>query len=437
MGRELNDTSRYELPQLMCPEPRPQPTLDLRVPKEAITSRDVLLGRSNCSTKHVGTIAFRAFIASRLELYKKAISKSSKTHQIVSVVNSVHEAGGRFMVDVGFGLWWSEVDRRYARVKVCNTFRDAVRQLDNGKQRVWGESARFPEAETFASIVDYVEKEMSKEAEYETSDAESTSFREERSIDSSVHSSEELSLVETKTESVERSQGMSLFQALSPTPLLNGLFDTNNGEREGLDEEFVRFQSSLSKATIEEMKEHLRNIEDDKYVHYDEGRNEACLSQYQGLTTAAFAMSDQKNPPLLGPVILQHEIRSQDILMGRRRSCEMHVGNIAFRSLIEAHLPSYQATSARASKSQVILEVFNAVEETGGRFLFPTVSSLTAWAEVDRSYARAKIGNSFRDAKKQSMKGDNTPCKYPKETPFSVILSDVSCTLGTTMQAHF
>ena len=69
------------------------------------------------------------------------------------------------MVDVGFGLWWSEVDRRYAREKVCNTFRDAVRQLNNGKQRVWGESTRFPEAETFAAIVDSIEKETVKEVD--------------------------------------------------------------------------------------------------------------------------------------------------------------------------------------------------------------------------------------------------------------------------------
>lgn len=338
------------------------------------------------------------------------------------------------MIDVDLGLWWSEVDRRYARVKVCNTFRDAIRQLSHGKQRVWGESAQFPETESFASIVNLVEKEMRKETEDGTSDAESASVREESSVDTSVYSGEELSLGETKTFSVEPSQGSSLLQVLLPTYMLNRRVE-NNVESEGLDTECVRFQASHAKKTIEEAKQlHLRHAEDDKHIQCDESRK-ACLSPSQGLTST-FAMSDQQNPPLLGQMILEHEIRSQDILMGGRRSCEMHIGNIAFRSLIEARLPSYQETAARASKSEVILAVLNAVDDAGGRFLFPTVSSLTTWAEVDRSYAVAKIGNCFRDATKQSIKGTNTPCKYSKETSFSAILTDVSYTLGTAMQGY-
>jgi hypothetical protein len=166
MGREPND--RSELPPLRCHGPRQQPILAPRVPKEAITSRDVLLGRSNCSTKHIGTIAFRACVASRLELYKKSHSKSSKTHQIVSVVNSVHDAGGRFMVDVGFGLWWSEVDRRYARKKVCDTFRDAA-------------------------IVNSVEKETGKQMD-DASGSESVSVAAEESFVDTLQNSTESSL---------------------------------------------------------------------------------------------------------------------------------------------------------------------------------------------------------------------------------------------------
>jgi hypothetical protein len=111
------------------------------------------------------------------------------------------------MVDVGFGLWWSEVDRKYAREKVCNTFRDAIKQLYNDK-RVWGESARFAETETFASIVAcLVAKEMKVE--------ESASVLFEENTAETLQNLEQLSLVEMTTQSVERAhEGISLVGVL-------------------------------------------------------------------------------------------------------------------------------------------------------------------------------------------------------------------------------
>ena len=220
---------------------------------EAVTNHDVLLGRSDCSTKHIGTIAFRAFVASRLGLYRQAGSrKSFKTHQIVSVVNSVHEAGGRFMVDVGFGLWWSEVDRKYAREKVCNTFRDAIKQLNNDKQRVWGESACFAETETFASIVAFlVAKEMKVE--------ESGSVLFEENTGEPMRNLEQLSLVEKTTQNVGQAhEGISLVE------VLNNLLENSNNDDEP-DVEHIQFQSLMKARTLEEMKD-LRIAEDGRDI---------------------------------------------------------------------------------------------------------------------------------------------------------------------------
>ena len=97
----------------------------------------------------------------------------------------------------------------------------------------------------------------------------------------------------------------------------------------------------------------------------------------------------------------KHEIRCQEILMvGRRRNCDMHVSKIAFRSLIEARLPSYQSYQDTAAKfpNQKSLARYSTLIK-GWTVPLPC-SQLTGSvdrAEVDRSYARAKIGNSFRD----------------------------------------
>jgi hypothetical protein len=49
-------------------------------------------------------------------------------------------------------------------------------------------------------------------------------------------------------------------------------------------EEYFPFQTSLAKATIEEMRGHTGNAEDDKDLQYDEGRKE-CQSESQGSST--------------------------------------------------------------------------------------------------------------------------------------------------------
>lgn len=205
------------------------------------------------------------------------------------------------MVDVGFGLWWSEVDRKYAREKVCNTFRDAIKQLNHDNHRVWGETARFSETESFASIVALVENEMMEQMEEEESEAKSTPLTlEDKTADAAQNLVEELSIVERTTHSVERAQ----LQGTSLVEVLNNVLE-DNGESEDLEEEYVQLLSSLAKTAIDEMKDQMGNIEDETYVQFDEGCNKERLSPPYGLTTTSSTGredTDEAKTILQGPM---------------------------------------------------------------------------------------------------------------------------------------
>ena len=135
---------------------RVKPILGERVSSEEIKRHDVLLGRSQLSARHIGNIAFRALVDSRLSLYSEATTKSAKTNVVVMVTNCIYEAGGRFIFPEDQSLdLWAEVDRRYAREKVGNAIRDGVKLVNSGKKCASSDcDAKYCEAGAhFASIV--------------------------------------------------------------------------------------------------------------------------------------------------------------------------------------------------------------------------------------------------------------------------------------------
>lgn len=126
------------------------------IAKSSLRRYDVLLGRSKRSAMHIGNVAFRAFIDSRLEAYTGAISRSAKIHVVVSLTNDVYKAGGRFLDPKGNELW-VKVDRSFARKKVGNSMRDAIKLVNQGRQRQMTiELVRVTENTTFAEIVDQI-----------------------------------------------------------------------------------------------------------------------------------------------------------------------------------------------------------------------------------------------------------------------------------------
>lgn len=105
------------------------------VAEQDLTSYDILLGKGRSSKMHTGNVALRTLVASRTDLYRGSPSRSTKIHLIVSLTNSVYEAGGRFLNNKGTdeNRVWVEVGRSYARAKVSNSIRDAIKLINKGK----------------------------------------------------------------------------------------------------------------------------------------------------------------------------------------------------------------------------------------------------------------------------------------------------------------
>lgn len=92
-----------------------------------INREDVLLGRGKCNFKHIGNMAYRILIDTRLDKYITSDSRSEKTHMVVQVVETITEAGGRFLKQEGSTDNWFAVDKKTSREKVGHSFRDAIK----------------------------------------------------------------------------------------------------------------------------------------------------------------------------------------------------------------------------------------------------------------------------------------------------------------------
>lgn len=105
------------------------------VAQQDLTSYDILLGKGRSSKMHTGNVALRTLVATRTDLYRRSPSRSTKIHLIVSLTNSVYETGGRFLNNKGTNenRVWVEVGRSYARAKVSNSIRDAIKLINKGK----------------------------------------------------------------------------------------------------------------------------------------------------------------------------------------------------------------------------------------------------------------------------------------------------------------
>ena len=129
-----------------------------------IKVQDVLLGRGKCNFKHEGNVAYRILIETRLEKYVASDSRSEKTHMVVQVVETISEAGGRFLKQEGSADSWYAVDKKTAREKVGHSFRDAIKAKNGAVIRV--EEKLDPSISvksSFADILRYLTREHSSQ----------------------------------------------------------------------------------------------------------------------------------------------------------------------------------------------------------------------------------------------------------------------------------
>ncbi|CAJ1949909.1 unnamed protein product [Cylindrotheca closterium] len=89
-----------------------------------------------------------------------------------------------------------------------------------------------------------------------------------------------------------------------------------------------------------------------------------------------------------------------DILLGRGRRCQEHVGNMRLRNLVEDCKPEYDQAS-RKEKTLISQEIVDNVKKNSHHFL---KDEDEGWVEVDDQVARLKVSHTFRDVAKDATK---------------------------------
>jgi hypothetical protein len=88
-----------------------------------------------------------------------------------------------------------------------------------------------------------------------------------------------------------------------------------------------------------------------------------------------------------------------DILLGRGRRCQEHVGNMRLRILVEDCKPVYDNAS-RKEKTLLSQEIVESVKKNS----YFLKDEDIGWVEVDDNVARLKVSHTFRDIAKDNIK---------------------------------
>ena len=81
-----------------------------------------------------------------------------------------------------------------------------------------------------------------------------------------------------------------------------------------------------------------------------------------------------------------------DVLVGRGKLCQDHIGNVRYRSLVDKYKDRYDRSS-NFDKTAIAFMIIKIVKESTGRFL---KEDSEGWIEVDDNKARAKVSHLFR-----------------------------------------
>lgn len=100
-----------------------------------------------------------------------------------------------------------------------------------------------------------------------------------------------------------------------------------------------------------------------------------------------------------------------DVLMGRMYRSMVHVGNFAFRALVNSKVDLYMRARRKRSKMAIIIEITNSIYAAGGHFLeLQSNKEHTIWREVDVERARERVIEALRYRFKK-------PCTDKKKQP--------------------
>jgi len=89
-----------------------------------------------------------------------------------------------------------------------------------------------------------------------------------------------------------------------------------------------------------------------------------------------------------------------DILLGRGRRCQEHIGNMRLRNLVEDCKPVYD-NATRKEKTLISQEIVENVKKNSHHFL---KDENEGWVQVEDNVARLKVSHTFRDVVKDAKK---------------------------------
>jgi hypothetical protein len=95
------------------------------------------------------------------------------------------------------------------------------------------------------------------------------------------------------------------------------------------------------------------------------------------------------------------QLGPSDIICGRDFVSQTHVGNKAFRRVINAYRGRYKGTPSRSERSRIVASVAQILKRRGGRFVVASKRS-GAWHEVEAHVAKQKIQQALNSRRKSS-----------------------------------
>ena len=94
---------------------------------------DVLCNRSRKAFNFIGNRRFRVIVGNFSTGYAKSTSKAERSRIVLSIVEIVHRAGGRFLTKAG-GDTWTEVSMTKAKEKVGHALRFSISVKESGEE---------------------------------------------------------------------------------------------------------------------------------------------------------------------------------------------------------------------------------------------------------------------------------------------------------------
>jgi hypothetical protein len=101
-------------------------------------------------------------------------------------------------------------------------------------------------------------------------------------------------------------------------------------------------------------------------------------------------------------------LNQNDVLTGRGNGPNDFVGNLNFRSSVEARKEDYRAAHKNKAKQKIAREIMDQIHDVGGRFLkeIESGNDERVWCQVEETVALAKCKQALRDLCKKRPKGD-------------------------------